>query len=298
MMQAMPDQETESEAEPKRMAPSVDYVVVAETVTDDSNEAGILSAPLSKGERLSRGVQQELDLLKALSDEQEARNRRAQNITANLHRQFQLAEAENSRIRSELEEARAELTVAQQGGLHEIQLASTREARVREELVAARSSATSAIENLTRRSKKWQGISAALGTTAVLLAGAVFWQWHAPSGNVRTVESRDQHLADSRPNNKPAAETPQPANASAKIDSHDFTDAMVLLDRALGHFRGNNPEDVIRRIRNENAAKGISVCSFEWNAGEPSLLFGTGERNLGLDAVIAHCADAIEKAAQ
>ncbi len=294
----MPNQETESETELREVAPGVDYVAITRAEIDASAGARDQSAPQTTAERLTRSFQQELDQLRALSDEQEARNRRAQSITANLHRQFQLTEAENGRIHSELEDLRAELAAALQGGHHEIEAASARETRAREELAAARTSATSAIENLARRVRTWQGISAALGVTTMFLAGAFFWQWRASPGDARTVESRtaDVHSVESHPITRPTAE--MPASPSAKTDLHDFTDAMVQLDRALGHFRGNQPEDVIRRIRNENAAKGVSVCSFEWNDGEPSLLFGSGERNLGLDTVIAHCADAIDKAAQ
>jgi hypothetical protein len=47
----------------------------------------------------------------------------------------------------------------------------------------------------------------------------------------------------------------------------------------------------------QNAAKGITVCSFAWNNGDPTLEFGTKE-GLDLNASMTRCADAVEKSAK
>jgi len=72
---------------------------------------------------------------------------------------------------------------------------------------------------------------------------------------------------------------------------------MVRLEQALDSFKGEKPEQVLQRIHIANAVKGVEVCSFEWNNGQVSMLFGSKE-GLDIDKAMSRCADAVEKAAK
>jgi hypothetical protein len=254
-----------------------------------------------------RSAHQELESLNALLNEQETRMRRAQRIAANLHRQFQLADADNSRIRSELHSARDELAAAVQAHNVEIGLAAQRASNLSDELVETRYRAVTAVESAARQRRIWLGICAAAVAVAVFWVVILYWQLRqiriqsGPEG--KTVASVTKTTAPVLPDLNSAHEASQPPPAAqagglGRGNTRDFSGALARLDRALGLFRGNNPEDVLRHIRKVNAASGISVCSFEWNDGQPSLLFGKTGDELDLETALDHCAEAVEKAAQ
>lgn len=85
----------------------------------------------------------------------------------------------------------------------------------------------------------------------------------------------------------PAAPSPAP----------DFSESVEQLNNALDRFPNKTPREVLTSVRDENAARGVSVCNFEWNGGEARLLYGSGRGHVALDAVMGNCADAVDKAA-
>ena len=83
----------------------------------------------------------------------------------------------------------------------------------------------------------------------------------------------------------------------AKPAGHDFAAGLGRLDQALDNFKGEKPEEVLQRVHLQNAAKGITVCSFAWNNGDPTLQFDAKE-GVDLNASMTRCADAVEKSAK
>jgi hypothetical protein len=51
---------------------------------------------------------------------------------------------------------------------------------------------------------------------------------------------------------------------------------------------------VLKEVREKNAKSGVSVCDFEWNGGQPALIY-KGTAGLTLDASLNRCAIAVEE---
>jgi hypothetical protein len=69
---------------------------------------------------------------------------------------------------------------------------------------------------------------------------------------------------------------------------------MDRLNSALAAFSGRQPEDILREIHRKAAKTDPSLCAFNWNNGQPAILYGGGGK-LSLSATIDKCAAAIEK---
>jgi hypothetical protein len=79
--------------------------------------------------------------------------------------------------------------------------------------------------------------------------------------------------------------------------SPDFSLSMERLSEALEKFPNRDPRSVLTGVRDDNAAQGANVCSFEWNNGAPRLLFGKAQDHLPLEAAMNRCADAVNQKA-
>jgi len=69
---------------------------------------------------------------------------------------------------------------------------------------------------------------------------------------------------------------------------------MDRLNGALDNFPGRRPEDILREIHRKAAKTDPSLCAFNWNNGQPSIVYGGGGK-LSLSATVDRCAAAIEK---
>lgn len=85
------------------------------------------------------------------------------------------------------------------------------------------------------------------------------------------------------------------AETLRQAGEQDFVSAWARLDRALAHHGYQNAQEVLQRVRDQNAVRGASVCNFEWNQGQVSMVYGENAgQPLGRD--MSNCADAVEKA--
>jgi hypothetical protein len=91
-----------------------------------------------------------------------------------------------------------------------------------------------------------------------------------------------------------ATQTPTAVETLSQAGERDFVSARARLDSALAHHEKQNAQAILRRVRDENATRGIRVCSFEWGQGQVSLVHGqdTGQP-MGRD--MSNCAEAVEK---
>jgi hypothetical protein len=229
----------------------------------------------------------ELEHLKKLLIEQDAAKRQAQKMAAQTDRQWRVSEAEISRIRGDLKRTQDQLAFAKQEHNIETQRAAEREANLRNELVEMRTQATKALDSVSGHKKTWRFVLLGIAALAILWCAVTF----LPRLGSRTTAAREE------PPDEPVAAVevaPATGNAAAP-PARDFSGASDHLDQALSRFKGEKPEAVLERVHKQYAAKGISVCSFAWNNGQVSLLFGNKE-GMDVDTAMARCADAVDKA--
>jgi hypothetical protein len=238
----------------------------------------------------------ELEHLKKLLSSQEASRQQAQSMAAEAHKQLKLLEHENTRIRGDLKRSQDQLSSAKAEHANELRRAADRESSIRTELIESRGQAAKAIDTASGYRKRGLAISVTLAVVLSSLTWLAMNYWHSTDVQGKTRDESpasasvaDASVPDRMPPN-PVPPKPDPATP------HDFTGSLSRLDSALGAFSGQKPEDVLRRVHLANAAKGISVCSFEWNNGEPSLQFGE-KVGTELGSAMTECAEAVEKTA-
>lgn len=239
-------------------------------------------------EESARTARLELEQIKTLLAEKDAARRNAQQTLVVVTRQIKAYEADNNRLRRELGRARDELAVAKHQHHEELRLAGDRESAISAELVQLRhqlSGVTLEAPSAPSR-KKWPVLAVSVAAAVLCLAciAKLSFTRDRASAIANTDSSSDS--ASSAGSAPPAAASP----------ARDFSGAVGNLDDALGDFQGLNPADVLKMVHRENAARGVSVCSFEWNNGQVSLLFGSGDGN-DPQVVVQRCADAVRKAA-
>lgn len=239
----------------------------------------------------------ELEHLKKLLSAQDAAKLHAQSVAAQMQKEMRTLESDNARLRAEIKRLQDQVAFAKQEGGVEVRRATDREEALRKELVELRSVATTALDRVSG-SKKWLTLSLGLGVPALILAAVIYFHaggLFSGAGDPASAQAKDD---------SPVAEAaaPQAGDRSKPAGrdfaaGHDFTAGLGRLDQALDSFKGEKPEEVLQRVHLQNAAKGITVCSFAWNNGDPTLEFGTKE-GLDLNASMTRCADAVEKSAK
>jgi len=86
-----------------------------------------------------------------------------------------------------------------------------------------------------------------------------------------------------------AASARQPLESGPRPD---FTQSLDRLNSALTAFPGLTPTEVLRQV---SALPGNnSVCAFQWNSGNPALVFKGGNQG-SLAQSLERCAQAVEK---
>jgi len=254
--------------------------------TNDENAPSTVRAISSQ---IARNAAAEVEHLKKLLSDLDAAKRQAQNIAASAYKELKSAEVDNNRLRNELKRVQDLLAFEKQERGIDLQRTGDLEASLRNELVDARRQASKAIDTVTGHRKRWVVIS-----VGILIAGAAWFgvtHWH-PS--LSQANAREQALEQAPEDTVASASEDPPSVNVAKVTTRDFAGASTRLDQALSRFKGEKMEAVLRRVHKENAAKGISVCSFAWNNGQVSLLFGAKE-GMDVDAAMSSCADAVEK---
>lgn len=206
-------------------------------------------------------------------------------MAAQLQRQLKPLETDNSRMRDEIKRSHDQIAFVKQENALELRRAADREAALRKELLEALSQATTASDKVSGYRKRWMTLAIGIAAPAMIWAGVTILH----SGGGHDASPGDAVVAESA--------SPQPTAKSSKPAARDLAAGLGRLDQALDSFKGQKPEDVLQRIHLQNAARGISVCSFDWNNGDPSLEFGAKE-GMNLDASLSTCADAVEKATQ
>jgi hypothetical protein len=71
-----------------------------------------------------------------------------------------------------------------------------------------------------------------------------------------------------------------------------FQRSLSRLNNDLSGPNGRAPEQLLEEVRKNGARRGQRVCNFQWNGGQPSLMYGAGG---SLDASLNQCSAAVEQ---
>lgn len=210
---------------------------------------------------------------------------RAQQEAAEARRKAQQAELESGRVRAEIKKLQEQMEAVKSAHTQEAQRAADREAGLWSDLNSVREQASLS----ARRASNYKTTALVMLAVLPLLVWAA-WRYGHPAIVA-------QAAASPVPS---AAEAPPFATLAAPLaddDPSEFTKGAGRLNRALDRFRNEAPETVLRRIHDENAAHGVSVCAFEWHKGEVSLIFGN-QPGMEIGVTMTRCAEAVERAAK
>ncbi len=234
----------------------------------------------------------EVEQLKRLLAEQEAARKSAHATAVTAQQQVKLHEADSQRLLVELQRTREQLS-----NVKRALPAAVAIRRVQYVPVATGVSG-----------KKWFA-AALVFVTVCTLAAAGLRKLNSPAARDDTAPQADSEPAPVAPiaTSSPRQLTEQPtmlqhpsaplSRLTGSAGTQDFSEALGNLDDALGNFKGANPDDVLRKVHKENATQGVSVCSFAWNGGQISLLYGSKEGRNPEDAIL-RCAEAVKRSAK
>jgi hypothetical protein len=215
---------------------------------------------------------------------------RAQQEAAEARKKLQQAEIESGRVRAELKKLHEQMEAVQAAHAQEIQRASERETGLWNDLSEIRNQASLAAQKASAYKK---GL---IGVLLLMALPALGWAAYR-YGHPTPVQAASP--APHRPTVSTHSEAPFATLEVVPVEteSSDFTEGAGRLNRALEHFRNETAETVLRRIHEENAAHGVSVCAFEWHKGAVSLIFGN-QPGMEIGVTMARCAEAVERAAR
>jgi hypothetical protein len=214
-------------------------------------------------------------------------------LTAKFNHARKTLEREHNKVRSEVVTLRGQSQQLQQ------QLDNERKARQIESARAAgqiaslehdlaiaygEKSASGMAQSRERATRLRLG-AAAVAVTVIVAAVVFGWsQMAAKTGPAAVAEGAPQvaGLSGTRP--------PAPIPAQ-----HGFQGALGDLNNALANFPDRRVEDVLTEVRRRSSVSDPSVCAFQWNGGQPALLYGGQNKSVSLGGTLTKCAQAVEK---
>jgi hypothetical protein len=275
---------------------------VETTIRARRTGSDIFRAQLRGLPSLADGERSEVERLRKLLREQNTASRRSQELAARTTKQLKTLETANARIVLELKRTRDLLTNATQEKDLEIHMAAERETSIWNQLLESRQEASTAIDSAGYR-RKWLVALMGVAVPAMLWAGVSYGHSNGGQGGAEMQRTGDSAVTASVMTQAHAAyggddyrKLPVPDETVNRSDP-GFAAGVARLDQAFDSFKGETPKEVLADVHAANAARGVSVCSFEWKNGQASLLFGS-PAGTSLEASITNCADAVEKAAK
>ena len=205
-----------------------------------------------------------------------------------LQEQYRLAQMELARERKshQIDKANASVIIA----------------RLEKAMAPARTASRSTVGD-AKRAARWRLFFASI----VLISIAV--------GSFLAIQNNDfltrqlsiwQVHAAPRPVSDSSGETNHPRRISAATvgalpsfgATSDFSSAVSRLDRALSSLPGR-PEAILQAIHTQaiqstNTAPGSPVCDFEWNGGQPAIVYDGSGQSASLSGTLNSCAEAVE----
>jgi hypothetical protein len=216
---------------------------------------------------------------------------RAQQEAAEARKKLQQTEIESGRVRGEIRKLQEQMEAVKSAHTQETQRAADREAGLWSDLNAIREQASLS----ARRASNYKTISLVMVAVLPLMVWAA-WHYGHPAIVAQAASPATHTAHASAPDDADVPFATHEAPLSDD-DPSEFTKGAGRLNRALDRFRNEPAETVLRRVHDQNAAHGISVCAFEWHKGEVSLIFGN-QPGMEIGVTMTRCAEAVEGAAK
>lgn len=260
-------------------------------------ESEALKSELAKGEfTLPEALvpdepKQAVVLSQAAQEELNRQRKEWLRIQKSLEREHAHRKAELIKVRGQWYQTQQQLELETRARRMEAAQASAKIANLERSLSNASAQISRSYENNPAPSTG-RRIAVAVASVALLVAAGAAWSRLSSSPLQPTVAKED------------SAPVPSPLRGTVvapvrtgtiilpgMLSGPGFQSSLGRLNRALSAF-GNQPaEQVLRAVRSRSADH--SVCAFQWNNGQPALLFGEGAK-LTLAATLGNCATAVE----
>jgi len=91
----------------------------------------------------------------------------------------------------------------------------------------------------------------------------------------------------------PSIPAPRPSRWNSAPEK-GFAGGLDRLNAVLSGYRGRGAEDILRQVHKKWAKIDPTVCSFQWNNGQPALVYRGDGKQLDMAATLSRCADAVE----
>jgi hypothetical protein len=168
--------------------------------------------------------------------------------------------------------------------------------QLRNDLAAARSLVVSVRKEHAVHRKNWliAGMGVSIAVLAVVITSLL---WRLPAATASQAATHDAVVPDTpRELSAPVPQRGASADTGMPVGPQQaFSRDIGRLNHALDAFPGRSPEEILREVHRKNLLRGTSVCSFEWNGGQPAMMLsGNGSGGSPLTSSIAGCAEAVE----
>jgi hypothetical protein len=291
-IQLSPDEELSSL---RRLVAEKDHAVIRAVVTSSEMQHELETA---KAESVKLKALLEVAKEKPHAAMQAEMNGEILKLTAKFNHARKTLEREHNKVRSEVVTLRGQSQQLQQ------QLDNERKARQVESARAAGQIASlehdlsiaygersaSGMAQSRERATRLRLGAAAVAVTVIV--GAVVFGW-----SQMAAKNVPAAVAEAAPQAASVSGTKSLEAIQARFSGsqHSFQGALGDLNNVLASFPDRRAEDVLAEVRRRNAASDPSVCAFQWNGGQPALLYGGQNKSVSLGGTLTKCAQAVEK---
>jgi hypothetical protein len=214
-------------------------------------------------------------------------------LTAKFNHARKTLEREHNKVRSEAVTLRGQSQQLQQQLDNERKARQVESARAAGQIaslehdlaIAYGEKSASGMAQSRERATRLRLGAAAVAVTVIVAAVVFGWSQMAAKTGPAAVAESAQQVAGLSGTRLPA---PIPAQ-------HGFQGALGDLNNALASFPDRRAEDVLTEVRRRSSVSDPSVCAFQWNGGQPALLYGGQNKSVSLGGTLTKCAQAVEK---
>jgi hypothetical protein len=220
-------------------------------------------------------------------------------ITAQFRHAQKVLEREQGMLRSELvtvkarfQQAQAYLETERRARRAEASRAQGKIAALEQDLSVAHTSVADSGKAGDRERAIRVRLSAAAVVAALIVAGFFGWQRLPASSVTAPADTASAPVAakqDEAPQTAPAV-----VPGSLLTSQSGFQGALSNLNIALANYPERKPEDVLAEVRKRMGSKDPTLCAFEWNGGQPALMYGGKTKTVSLATTLGRCAQAVE----
>ena len=166
------------------------------------------------------------------------------------------------------------------------------------------STASEALTQVQRGSGKSVGKRITMVTvlaTTLIGVGLMWTQFSAKAGTAASTVNASSAIPAANTVAAPASVLPKAAATSLKpiqappaeaFSQASFQGSLSRLNRALAAYGNKPPQEILKEIRQRSGDQ--AVCAFQWNNGQPALVYGSEGLHASLASALTRCAAAVE----